>query len=484
MRRLRVALPTVLAGCIGGLALHAAPARPPETGDLSLEVLVVDANGQPSQSSLITLWWPLPAEEKPEEPAVPGWATYWQDPVSGRTWQPFHHFAAADRVVVENLIPGDYRVTVATGGAANRDPTPIGVSNVVHLDGRDQKTTVTVRTDGECALLLRAADAETRESLAGAWLELRTADGLPVSALSGGTRVHTGEDGSFRFGHLRPGTYWLQGGKRAYTYGEAEYQADEHRSRVEVTAGRDTVAEVPLRRVELSQAEIERRWPFVVTGLVRDGDGHPLPDVEVWVSCGMGTLFRTGMATSAADGRYTLRFGPGIRGDGEAVPPQAAVVSGHKPGYYERDLSQQGDLGMAHEPPPPGSDWWGWVEGMVTPGAPYELDFAMLPSAVIEGRLVSPDGRPLPGQRLYLDGNELPPACSVLQSVQTDAEGRFTIDGVPLKSYWFTIPTEDRKEAESEPTIFDRSGTWRVELIYEQLPGAEPRLECGWTESP
>ena len=58
--------------------------------------------------------------------------------------------------------------------------------------------------------------------------------------------------------------------------------------------------------------EARRGLPWKAFGKVTDPEGRPLAGVNVWASCGMGTLRRTGSATSGEDGRYELSFGPGI----------------------------------------------------------------------------------------------------------------------------------------------------------------------------
>src|SRR5690349_1447248 len=71
-------------------------------------------------------------------------------------------------------------------------------------------------------------------------------------------------------------------------------------------------------------------------GRVTDHDGKPLAGVEVAAHCGMGTLRRTGVATSGADGRYALDFGPGILFLRASRPiPQAATIAAHRAGYFE-----------------------------------------------------------------------------------------------------------------------------------------------------
>src|SRR5262245_14693107 len=74
-----------------------------------------------------------------------------------------------------------------------------------------------------------------------------------------------------------------------------------------IVRGQDKAAED-----KAGKQRAEARGPWRAFGKVTDQDGKPLAGVEVRAHCGMGTLRRTGLATSSADGKYELNFGPGI----------------------------------------------------------------------------------------------------------------------------------------------------------------------------
>ncbi|MFQ6096727.1 MAG: collagen binding domain-containing protein [Armatimonadota bacterium] len=436
---------------------------PPHGGDLTLQIHVLAADSTPAELTYITLWWPADPKEGDE---TRPWR-HWRDEETGRTWTPFHTYATGDRLMVRDLVAGDYRATVATRRKGSRDPTPIGVTDVIHLDEGNPHASVTVRLQDGLPLTVRVTDGDTRAPLERAFVGLSRADGLAIAHLSSGPFCWTDAEGVCRYGHLEPGTYWLTAGRRARRYGDTHYEMPEEAARVQVGADRKNVLDVPLRSVELDKAEVERRWPFIVRGTVFDGEGRPLPGVEVSVASGMGTLFRTGVATSGADGKYVLRFSGGLVGEGGSTPFQCAVVSARTPGRYEENLSRHGDLAMADEPPPPDSRLWEGVREVLSPHTPYELDFVMVPCAIVTGCIVGPDGEAVARQRLSLDGDELPPACGVLRSIETDDEGRFELDGIPLLPYWFSLAGPDRQEIRTEPIAFDRPGVHEVELTYD-----------------
>ena len=98
-----------------------------------------------------------------------------------------------------------------------------------------------------------------------------------------------------------------------------------------------------------------RSLPFIVRGRVTDDNQQPLPGVEVVAHAGMGTLRRTGTATTGEDGTYMLWFGPGMRTQRSESAPlsvgvQAATISPRLDGWYEVDLHQLGNLAIADHP--------------------------------------------------------------------------------------------------------------------------------------
>ena len=169
--------------------------------------------------------------------------------------------------------------------------------------------------------------------------------------------------------------------------------------------------------------------------------------VEVGAHCGMGTLRRTGIATSGADGRYELDFGPGfltLRGAGVAL--QAATISTHKPGYFEANLNRQGGCLAAQEMPDEDQleDWGGRKDRVFLPGRPLELNFVMRPSGRVAGRLVDESAKPLAGYSVSLTGPDLPPSSSVVGWTRTDAQGRFVLEDIPT-TYRFQFAVRKAK---------------------------------------
>jgi hypothetical protein len=169
----------------------------------------------------------------------------------------------------------------------------------------------------------------------------------------------------------------------------------------------------------------------------------------------------------------------------QMLMPQVASISARRPGYYERDLSRQGNLLSAYQPldkQAKEQPWYKGARGTVLPKAPYTLDFVMLPAATVEGRLVDGTGRPLPARSVSVAGKELPPAQNVLTSVETDPQGYFRLDSVPPHPYWFVFRGEDGQEVRSEPFQFKQAGAYKLELIHDR--GDKPRLTMKLLEKP
>jgi hypothetical protein len=200
-------------------------------------------------------------------------------------------------------------------------------------------------------------------------------------------------------------------------------------------------------------------------GRVTDQDGKPLPGAEVWAHCGSGTLFRTGTATSGDDGRYELRFGPGITTLGGKATFQAATISAHKRGYFEENLSRQGNCSAADGPPTEADikRWHGHKDRLFLPDRPVELNFSMRPAARVAGRLVDEQARPLAKYSVALTGAELPPSSSVLCSARADEQGKFAFENIPTT---FLFQFEVRKSDPKPPW----DDTWASAALRFERP--------------
>ena len=186
----------------------------------------------------------------------------------------------------------------------------------------------------------------------------------------------------------------------------------------------------------------EPQKPWTVNGIVVTESGEPIPDASIIAHAGMGSLHMTGRTTSDQDGKFEMNFGPGIwTKNQEGV--QAATISVHKSGWFETNLYRQGDLLAAHKLPE-GEIGWGkkTAADVFLPGKPKTLKFTLKPAASISGTLSDANGKPIPGIRVGITGDELRPSTSIFAEVKTDEKGEFKFSDLPttfkLKLYFET----------------------------------------------
>jgi hypothetical protein len=117
--------------------------------------------------------------------------------------------------------------------------------------------------------------------------------------------------------------------------------------------------------------------PYTVSGTVTDRQGRPLKDVLLRAHCGSPTLYITGQTTSDEQGRYTLRFRPGVRIYNESTKSWRAGgfahISASKAGYVEKNNNRHSQLTMGNKPSDKG-------DSVVLPGQPRQLNFVMIRS--------------------------------------------------------------------------------------------------------
>ncbi|MGO9114607.1 MAG: hypothetical protein ACLP9L_35775 [Thermoguttaceae bacterium] len=231
----------------------------------------------------------------------------------------------------------------------------------------------------------------------------------------------------------------------------------------------------------LTEEEIVKQRPWVVVGRVTDGQRQPIEGVTLRAHCGMGTLFETGITATDSNGRYTLRFAPGMymlsEKAGEApVNLQAATITARKPGFVEKNLCRQGNLTMADRVPPPDYPKWGKSGGPVLPNQPVSLDFVLVPAATIDVELLDAGDKPIGKKTMWLSGKELPPSCSQLSESKRGTQGAFRFEDVPPNfAWWFVVQVEPRHvdakwpdEVRSPSMIFSQPGEYRVRLCLRR----------------
>ncbi len=186
---------------------------------------------------------------------------------------------------------------------------------------------------------------------------------------------------------------------------------------------------VPPAPPAVAPAEAKLSWSAM--GRVLDEAGKPVEGALVHASTGMGSLFTTGSALTDAEGRYDFPFGPGISIGNDDVQLQFATISVRKPGYFEKNLSRQGDLLMARKLPEKLTWERRTKDEIILPGQPRKVDFVLLPAARLAGTLIDESDKPLVGYGVSLTGKDLPPSASVIGSTKTDDKGHFELTEIP-----------------------------------------------------
>ncbi len=260
------------------------------------------------------------------------------------------------------------------------------------------------------------------------------------------------------------------GARKVLNHGAAELAwANEH-ALLWVNKGQFGRIDIELDgNVSLGPTPKAPEYQFTVMGRITDGDGRPMEGTEVRAATGIGTLKTGKPVKTDVAGRYELHFGPGMFSLAGGPNLQAATIYAHKPGYYERDLCQNGNLGMANFRPK-NLEEGGWhFKAIVYRGQPYKLDFVMLPATQVIVELVNPNGEPLADYTLEMSGEELYPSSNILESKNTNDKGEAEFGDVPLKKFWFSLGRRD--ELRTASIEFSKPGEVRYWLTYDDIAG-------------
>jgi protocatechuate 3,4-dioxygenase beta subunit len=235
----------------------------------------------------------------------------------------------------------------------------------------------------------------------------------------------------------------------------------------------------------LDESDAQHHLPWAVEGIVADVQGHPLEGVQIRAARGWGTLHSTPPVSTDQLGRYVLRFGPGMVTKNEDTGQwragvQAASIFASKPGLAEKNLGRQGDLLMADSLPDKESEWD--PKKIILPGKPYRLDFILVPAAAINGRFLDEQGQPLPGQRIDLTGDELPPSSSVAASTETDDKGCFQFpDVTPGFVRWLEFHGERKLALPRTQSLTLAAGEQyelTLQIVSDEATGQMLRIAC------
>jgi hypothetical protein len=413
------------------------------TANLSLAIKVIQANGEPVADAIVSFYRALGADESPEP-------NDWKDTNSGVTWR-FISGESRETARADRLLPGTYRAFVSKYTA-----TGYQLSDPINLDGSQKLTTVELGAKPSAALVARVVDAQTGEGLKHFDLRIQAEDpGLP-SYRYGSSDF---EEPEVRVDGLLAGRHRITAFRSATRIGERDYEQIDVPQYVDLEAGKTTEVTVKLRAAVMTDDESARRWPFEVNGRVVDNEGKPVAGAQLSAWSGIGTQVETGQTTSDADGRYTLRFGPGYWTKDEAMKA-SAFIRVNKPGLYDSDLLQKNRLSLVNKLPPAAERG---DRAFLLPNEPHELNFVLAPAVGISAEFEDPAGGRLVGETVWLSAN-LPRLQESVASGKTSPEGRIGIDSVaPRQSYHWTSPASPF-DIRSNPFEFRAPGNYRMVL--------------------
>ncbi len=231
-------------------------------------------------------------------------------------------------------------------------------------------------------------------------------------------------------------------------------------------------AENPPREGQKTAAKPLPPPPWIVNGRVTDEAGRPIEGAEVRVNAGMGTLGCTGITETDRDGRYSLRFGPGILGP----DVQSAIVHASTPGRTDRDLGRQGFFTAALKPVQKSRH----VDPATTflPNQPRTVDFVLVPSAKIELTVENDQPVPIGPTWVTLVGDTMPPGCSVAADGTTNDHGMLTLYEVPTGYAWrFEVRKLGSGETlRSRPFTLPKAREYGARLQIEKVPQLEASI--------
>jgi len=255
------------------------------------------------------------------------------------------------------------------------------------------------------------------------------------------------------------------------TYGEDHSLTEEAREELKMIQAearrRSQAKPADPNAADFSPGIMPKEW--IVEGRVVDDANKPVPDADIHVSAGMGSLHVTGEGKTGTDGRYRVTFGPGfvMAKKDRAGSLQAALVHVEKDGYAEKNLCEAGNLQMAWELTKQQLAG-GWQPGPTRtflPGKPLTVDFMLVPAAQIQGMLIDKDGKPLANREIIMTGDRLGPGGSIYGAKRTDSQGRFTFKDVSTQHAWsFSIDDRSGHPNRTPPDRFATRGTHVITL--------------------
>ncbi len=439
----------------------AAEQQPSET--CSIRVNVLDVDGQPLKKMMVRCYGEVADEVQ---------ASDWHDSVTNKIWRPIEGFATGGSATHESLSPGTYLVTVRRG---HDYFGPYGRSEPIILTVESPHHELEIQLKNARTLTIGAFDQETTDSISDASVSLSSLE----TSMPPDTMIRSQfEEGLAVFHDLPPGTYRLHMNRSARGTEDRNFSLTNGEPVVTMAANADQSLSFGLVGKSLSDEEKAARWPWLVHGRVTDAEGQPLSGVSIHASAGWGSLFSAIIATTDQDGCYAGRFSQsGIRVLREEVDELNLVsgqVGAYMSGFAEANLNRQGGAYATNRMPrvdetPKDFD----PMKVYLQGVSREVNFVLFPAAQLSVQILNADGMPLAETSLSVDGEKLPPACSVIAASKANQEGRALFEDIPTGfEWWFSATYAPRSIALSPPMRFE-SGKYSLVLQLQGEPATD-----------
>lgn len=461
-----------------------------ERADSVLTIRVLDPEGKETKAVALMLWKELGAEERADEGGF-----VWTDTSTKRRWAYYRNwnpgYPAPEPFGFHEVPAGTYRVSATTfKDDSPKSPSPYAVSEPITLAASTfERVELRHQTPAESDLLLEISDRATEKPVPFARVRLRRqTDDFPIfRGWGNGLFADTADEKGYAwYGWIPKGSYRVEVlGRPASRFGDLEYESRAEPVSIDFQAGAGwNLYRFYTQARPLSRDEIDRRWPYVIRGVVTDDQGRPLPGVDLHATAGMGTLRRTGSTSSGPDGSYLLRFTQGMMTPADQLGTNAVVIGVDHPGYFARDLAldphwmiasraltdtERGQW-EATEP-----DRW------IIANEPRTLDLSLVPAAQVVVALKNGEGEPTAGWSIGVKDDDDQISNNALPGGETDRRGLWACDLPPgLFRFVATPPREANSPggATSEPVALPTAGRYVVRLRLTRPDNGPARLDA------
>jgi hypothetical protein len=220
-------------------------------------------------------------------------------------------------------------------------------------------------------------------------------------------------------------------------------------------------------KLPLEEARQRAMRPLTVQGAVTDGAGRPLEGVTIKaVVAGGPDTTEMARVTSGADGKYTIAFGP-TKDEVAGRFSREATITASKEGFFDKDFP---DHGVFHITNMPASAFDSEEKlPVLRPFQTGALDFTMLPTATVKGRVVDASGKGvLSGRQIDIQAEVKNGYARELASGKLDSDGRFAFGSIPTGKIFVRIYLPGDAQYVSDLVDLAKPQTYEVDFTWDE----------------